>query len=285
MNVRLLFLPFLALLAYGLYLSYTEDDLYVWLVVPPLVILVVLYILFPQIEHYFFKKRPPKLEDGFIQLFQKQLPFFAALSPENKARFAERVVIYRQAREFMPMAMEEVPLDVETVIAANAVWLTFGKQDYLLNPYERFIIYRGPFPTPLHGEHWHVSELYPEDEVILYSIPHLMDSFANSKGYFNIGLYELAKAYLFQFKFEDWPVWKKADWATFEQISGMSHDYVRKFIGLPQVDQLAVSIVHFLVFPEKFKAAYPNEFQRYVSNFQFDPTTGAVLEDAITVND
>ena len=284
MNVRLLFVPFLAVLAYGLYRSYAEDELYVWLVVPPLVVVVVLYVLFPQIEHYFFKKRPPRLEAGFVTLFQRHLPFFAHLSPAGKERFAERVVIYRQARAFMPMAMEEVPLDVETVIAASAVWLTFGKEEFLLEPYERFVIYRGPFPTPLHGEHWHVSELYPEDEVILFSIPHLMDSFANSKGYFNIGLYELAKAYVLQFKFEDWPVWKRADWATFEQISGMSHDYVRKFIGLPQVDQLAVSIVHFLVFPVKFKAAYPNEYQRYVSNFQFDPTTGAVLEDAITTN-
>ena len=280
MNVRLLVLPSALMLIYGLYTSYYDDELAFWWVVPNVIFLIIFYILYPQIEHFFYQRNPPTLEAGFVQLFERRFPFFTRLDEAGKRRFLERVVIYRQAREFMPMAMEDVPLDVETVVAASAVWLTFGKEDFLLNPYERFIIYRGPFPTPLHGEHWHVSELYAEDEVILFSIPHLMDSFLNPKGYFHVGLYELAKAYLLAFKFEDWPVWQQADWATFEQISGMSHEYICKFIGLPQVDQLAVSIVHYLVWPEKFRAAYPDAYQRYANNFQFDPLTGQVVEDA-----
>ena len=43
---------------------------------------------------------------------------------------------------------ESLPEDLKAIIAHNLIQLTFGMEDYLLDPYERVVVYNHAFPTP-----------------------------------------------------------------------------------------------------------------------------------------
>jgi hypothetical protein len=251
---------FLVCSLFFLYLCWEEGDQYVWYLVASFVMVPVIYMLEPQINWWWYQRRPPDLPDKLRHLVNTQLPFYQELSVENKTRFRQRMALFMEANEFMPQGMEAVPPDLKAVVAASAVQLTFGLEKYLFPKFENVVIYPHPFPSPQYPEHWHASEIYPEDGVVIFSAEQLMAGFLQPQRYFHIGLYEYARIFATSHPEVVFPTFKEADWEKLERISGFSQDFIEKWIGLPGVDIQAVAIAHFFIFPEKFKAELPAVF-------------------------
>jgi len=132
-------------------------------------------------------------------------------------------------------AIHHIPEDVKGIVAANIVQLTFGQKDYLLNIFERIVIYPGTFPTIQYPKHFHASEIFAEDGVLLFAMDHLMPGTLHADQYFNIGLYEYA------------------------------------FVGLENLDVWAVSVVFFFSFPERFKTQLSDLYQTHSNLFNQHP--------------
>ena len=231
---------------------------YSWYIVPNVVIMAALYMLSPQIDWWWYQRRPPKLPEGLVKMFLARFPFFKNLSQEDKTKFCTRVALYMEANEFIPKGMEEVPPDVKAVVAASVVQLTLYPQDYSLNKFEHIIVYPHPFPSPQYPTQWHASEIYEEDGVIMFSAEQLMAGFARPDKFFNIGLYEYTKVFMRCHPEVSMPNLPPDIWQKLHLVSGFPKDAVEKWVGLNDLDVMAVAVSHWFVFGERFRVAMPD---------------------------
>lgn len=274
MFIRILAGPFVLLVLIFLYLTWEVSESYALYIVPPVVILALIYIFSPQINWWWHLRRPPKPDPMVTTLIGKHLPFFSALSAPGKKRFLDRVSLYTIAREFTGQAIENVPADVKGLIAASAVWITFAREDFLLDPYERIILYPHPFPSPQFPEKAHTSETYHEDGVLLFSVDHFMHGFTDPKRFYHLGLHEFAKVFIRKYPAEPYPQFGAGFWDGLLRVSGFRKEAIEKWIGLPQEDSLPIAIVHFFSIPDRFRKVFPGEYEMLVKVFGFDPEPG-----------
>ena len=68
-----------------------------------------------------------------------------------------------------------------------------------------------------------------------------------------------------------WPVFEEPIWDHLQEISGITKEFIFKWINLEDIDPLAVSIVHFFTFPKKFNELLPEVYRTYTDIFQQDP--------------
>lgn len=273
MFARILALPFLVTGVIFLYLTFEKGDQYSYYVLPFLLMFAVIYIFSPQLNWWWHKRYPPEIPIPIRHSFNTQFPFYQNLSPEDKTRFRNRVALYFEANEFMPQGAEKMPIDVQASIAASIVWLTFGLEDFLLNKFEHLIVYRHPFPSPQYPKHWHSSEYYVEDGVIMFSADHLMKGFFDPKKYFHTGLYEYARVFQYSYPNEAYPEFGEDVWAKIEQISGFKKEGLEEWIGLPKVDIYAICVVLFFVFPKRFQAQLPKAYEAFEQIFKQSPAS------------
>lgn len=279
---RIVAAPFILGLFIVLYIIYEKGDTGYALYLAPIVVsLAAVYILQPQIDWWYYKRNPPELDEPIQLMLVRHCPFYNELSAVDKKRFRERIVMYSMAVEFVPKGFDTMSEDIKSVVAANLVHLTFGKQspEYRMEPYEKFIIYPGPFPSPQYPEHFHASEVYHEDKVLLFAAHQLLASYLNSRGNYNLGLHELSKVQIALHPNEQYPDLTDEDWNRLEKVSGFSKSYIESFVGLPEVSILPVAITCLLTFPAKFQSLMPTEYEALVNILNFDPITGKRLID------
>lgn len=260
---RLIAIPFILLTLFFLFLSWEVHRSYSIYVVPPVIIGALIFVLSPQINWWWYSRHPPDLKPVLRALLERAPGFYHSLSAEAKLKFRQRMSLFIMANEFMPQGMDAAPPDAEAVVAASAVTLTFGQEDFLFKKYERIVLYAHPFPTPQYPELFHSSEVYDEDGVLLFSMEHLFRGFLQPGQYFHIGLYEYAKVFMRTYPFARFPQVEEVHWPVLERISGFSRKAIEEWIGLPDLNPLAVAAAHYFVFPEAFKAEWPEAFEQF----------------------
>lgn len=267
---RLVAAPFLIGGIVFFYMTF-QDPTYSWYIIPCVVALAAIYVLSPQINWFFHKRRPPRLSKQVVTFFLNNLKSFRELPNTEKTRFLNRVSLYKIAANFMPKAFEEVPEDVKAVIAACAVRVSFGKEDYLFPNFENIIVYPKAFPSPQYPRNFHPSEIYDHDGVIMFSAEHLMHGFVQPQRYFNIGMHEYAKVFVESYPNEPWPELDETSWEQLDKVGGFGKEAIFKYMNIDDITPLAVSIVFFFDFPEKFKVVLPDLYKQYSGIFNQEP--------------
>ncbi len=272
---RILLIPFVLAALVFLYLAWEFDSSYGMYMVPFVMVSAAIYIFSPQIDWWWYQRRPPKLDLPVIHIMDKYIPFYQRLFLNEKKLFHKRLALFMIAKDFKAMVGDAVPEDVKAIIAFNAVMLTFGKEDYLLNSYEKIVVYPHPFPTPRY-EPLHAVELFAEDGVLIFSAEHLMSGTLQPDKFFNIGLYAWAGVYR-----EEHPAASDigigADsWPMIEAVGPYTQEYILEYMGLPEADPFQVATVLFLTFPERMKKAWPEKYAAFSKLLGRDPL-GMVL--------
>jgi Mlc titration factor MtfA (ptsG expression regulator) len=263
--------PLMLILFISLYLAWEKDSGYALYVIPSALGLVILYIMHPQIDWWWYNKHPKELDEKVRQLLERHFPFYLELNPEQKTRFRKRMTLFPMAKEFMPRGFETLPEDIKAMLAANTIMLTFGQKDYLLDKFQTIVVYPKPFPSPQFPRLFHAAEHFAEDGVLLFSAEQLMLGSLQAQQYFNIVLYELARIYPLHFPHLVLPELPANSWETLASISGFSKAIIEQTIGLPEPDIQAVAMCHFFLFPVPFKAQLPDLYMKYRGLFNLDP--------------
>ncbi|HMQ47084.1 MAG TPA: zinc-dependent peptidase [Saprospiraceae bacterium] len=274
MASKILAIPFVLAALVFLYLTWEVDSRYSWYIVPFVVALALVFVLSPQIDWWWHKKCPPRLRPKIQGLLERFLPYYQKLSESEKQRFRDRVALYMMANDFQAKGMDDPPADLKAVVAACAVQLSFGYPDFLLSPFEYIIFYPQPFPSPQYPEHFHASEIYEEDGVMIFSAEQLMKGFLQPAQFYNIGLHECAKAWERIHHQQDWPELGAEIWDSLQAISGFSQEAIQRWINLEPIPARPVSIVLFFTFPERFQQVLPELYQRYSVIFNQDTING-----------
>jgi hypothetical protein len=245
------------LLVLGIYLTIEVDNSWSLLMIAMVVILVSFYVLSPQINWWWWQRNPPDLPTEMAQFLAAKSPFYQQLSEEDQREFRRRVFLFNEGTNYMPKVLESIPLDVKVIIASVPVRMTFQQQDFLFPNFENIIIYPKPFPSPQYPHHFHASEIYEPDGVIMFCLEHILRGFVDTKQYFNLAWYEYARVFQLTYPAYDYGDWSSVTWANLHRISGFSKEALERWIGLPELDLSAMGIAFYFLFPQRFKQELP----------------------------
>lgn len=253
MPSRLLATPFAIAGLIFLYLAWEVHEGYSWYIIPFVLTISLIFVFSPQIDWYWLKRNPPKLDPPIHHVLTTYHSFYQALPAADKTNFRNRVSLFMIGNDFKAQGAEAVPEDLKGAVAINAVHLTYGLEEFLFRKFETVVMYSHPFPSPQYPKHEHVSELYEEDGVILFAADQLMQGLLYPNKFYNIGLHEYAHAFILSNPDLPWPQPTEELWEKLEQISGFNKTHIFETINRPDVELLPAIIVHYFIFPEGFK--------------------------------
>lgn len=249
------------LLAGGIVLyeySYNGGNFISPYLVIPIGIAIAGYMLAPQIDWWWYKRFPLALDSKVKTIFENNSEFYRNLSPEKMKIFDQRISLYVEAKDWKYMGMEEaMPYDIRAIIAFEPVRLTLNQKDYLMEPFDRIIVYQNPFLSPQHPERYHASELFLEDGVVLFSLKHILPAFREPHKYFNIVLYEYARIMISTNKNINFPELDDQFWYNLYDVASYGHREIMGVIGLTEADPVAVAIHHYFIYGAYFGNIYP----------------------------
>lgn len=237
---KLMTIPFLLLAAIGLYLSWEYVDGWTWLIVVGITGAAAVYILNPQINWWYYNRKPPEVDEPVRMMLERHDPFYQALSPVARLRFRQRMALFLMGNDFMPQGWEAIPHDVEAVVAAAATKVLWGRKEPIFRNAQRVVIYPVAFPSPAHPEEWHHSEWFAEDGVLLFAGETLMRGMVRPGQSLDLGVYEYLRVLHEAPGAADWPEMPPDLWEAIRQAMGWEPDRIRAMIGLQDVDPRAV---------------------------------------------
>lgn len=261
-------LAFLLLLIVIIY-EYNTSGSYIspYLVIP-LAVGAAGYLLAPQLDWWWYKRFPLKLDEKIKKIFEKNSEFYANLPPEKKKIFDQRIVLYIEAKEWLYMGVQEpMPYDIKAIIAFQPIRLSLDQKDFLFEPFDRIAVYRNPFISPEHPERFHASEVFEIDGIALFSLKHIMPAFREPMRYFNVVLYEYAKILRSTTKDVVFPVVEEAFWYDLYDVANYGHREIMGVIGLPDIDPFAVAVHHYFTYGEYFGKVYPDLYESFQDIF------------------
>lgn len=269
---NLLILPFAGLVAYILYRNFVSSDYldpFNYLLLPALIAIVVLYLFGPQINHWWHKKNPPKLYSKITDWLEKYSTFYNGLSESNQERFRNRLSIYLESRSFTIMRDEpsNLPEDFKAIIAHNFIQLSFGFEDYLLDPYERVVVYNHAFPSP-EKQFLHTVETNHEDGVLLFSLEHLVPGMLQKDKFYNIGMHGYIEAFMNKHSDIDWPALEDSIALRLELISNLTMKKVESILGFEIDNMQIIAINYFFTYPKRFAETLPGMYKKYQEIFK-----------------
>ena len=262
-------LPFVLIAALFLVLAWTVDDSYSIYFVPFLVIAALIFILSPQINWWWYSRNPPELSLELRTILERSFGFYRRLSKAEQRRFRGRVALFNMGVDWEPLAFPEdfLPPDIQVAIAAQAVALTFRREQFLFDQFEKVIVFPRPFPTPEYP-YDHASEMHEVDGCLLFSAEQVMKGFVKPTEWYNVAMHEYAKVFRLKYPEEAWPGFSdETVWAHLELVSGMPRAHVESVIGVAGVDAFPVAVHHFFIFPERFAAVFKQENQEFSKIF------------------
>lgn len=260
---------FLAIGAYVFFLADVKEYPYLVTFAILGITFIVINILQAEIDWYWWLRHPPEMPAPLENQLVVMLPFYKHLDSVEKKRFRDRVMLWIRAKEHLLQGLKVFPEDVKNLIAAYGVMMTFGTEKYLLQPYERLVLYPHPFPSP-NFQFLHNSEINDEDGVVIFNAHPLMNGINNPRQHYNLILHEYSHAFIMNYPEHDFPSFAEKK-QRLEEIRGINLETIEKTIGLPDIDIRQVAVEHFFITPVRFNEILPDEYQRLCEIFNMNP--------------
>ncbi len=235
------------------------------------VFFIVTWVLQHQIDWVWYKRHPPKLDASMRKLFEKTNAFFRDLSEEEKVEFGKRVSLYVIAKEFIGQGQNKVAEDLKYMVAFYAILLSWKREDYLFNEYDRIVYYLHPFMTPNFNEQVHTYEVEHTDGTIILSVDELVTGFLSPGKYYQTGLHAMAEAYFTCYSVDDFPVLDDNIWNELEQISGVTKERIENHLGMKQDDPRFMVVHHYISYADKFAERSPDLYTALSVHFGHTP--------------
>ncbi len=154
-----------------------------------------LYTLSPDITWQYNMRNPPALDASGLRILSTHSPFFKALAIVEKKRFAARVAMFLNDKEFIsegtPEEDAELPYDIRVAIAACIIQFTFGLDEFWLPDLEKIISYPKLFPTVERNE-FHAVEAH-SDGCIIISALLMSEGLTKPNAFYHLGLHAAAE--------------------------------------------------------------------------------------------
>jgi hypothetical protein len=253
--IVLMFFP----MAFFMFLAWKFDASWASYAIPFLVLAAAAFSLAPQIDWWWYQRYPPDVEEPVRRIFQSQLPFYQALRVEDKTKFRQRTALNMLATEYIVPSQDEerqVPEDLKALIAAHAIMITWEKEHYIMDSYEKVVVYAKSFPSPQYPQVLHTAESNEEDGVVLFSTERMLQALMEPKTVFNPVLYEYAKVFQLHYKVPNYAL-PQDIWETITSIGNIDKTTIETHLGLSEPSPQTILMSYSLLFSKKFQEFAP----------------------------
>lgn len=251
-------IPFIIGALSFLYHAWEHDGEYGLWMAPFLVIAAMIWVFSPQINWWWYSKRPPALEAGVLDALVRYVPFYQKLDASDRQRFCDRLALTRMSTDFTTKGMPDdtaLPPDIMSAIATQSVIATWHKTAFIFDKLENVVVSPGPFLTPEHP-YYHNAETFEPESCLLFSAKAALDAFIRPTQMFNVVLHEYVKAAFAKYGSPTVALDENA-WDSFEKISGWNRQTIESAIGLAGIDPLPVAVCHYYLFADQFRKEMP----------------------------
>lgn len=195
----------------------------------------------------------------------KHFAFYNALPAKSKQIFEYRVGKFIKLKEFIPRQMDEVTEEMQVLISAAAVQITFGLPRVFLSYFENIIVFPDEFFSNA-NQRYHKGEVNPRMKAIVISWKHFVEGYSQNEGV-NLGLHEMAHALQLEnivqnneYDFldeDDIKEWQHLANTEIEKIRNGETPFFRKYGGTNHAEFFAVAVENFFERPHEYKAYNP----------------------------
>lgn len=230
----------------------------------PAIMATSIYLLETQLNLWWNKRFPPRLDPKVKRIFEHYSTYYKELDPKTQRLFDSRIAIFIDDKTWINVGSEDdLAYDVKAIIAFNPVRMTLSHKDFLFPTFDRIIVYPYPFLSPVYPGHYHASEINFEDKVFVFSLKHIIPAFQQPEKYFNIALYEFARAFRHLNPEIQFPEQPKEFWINLYDVANYGFNEIRNLIGIPDsIDDFGVAVHHYFVYGEYFRNVFPDIFNQ-----------------------
>lgn len=250
---------------------------YVFLIVPFIVVVGLLFYGYSRIAYFLFRYLKP-LSAPRRKILQK-FPYYRKLSFREKRIFEKRVQRFISIKEFIPREMDLVTQEMKVLIAASAVQLTFGLPEVQLAGFDKIFVYPSKYFSK-------VNKKYQTGEVdargtISLAWEAFQDGYRTPDDGFNVGLHEMAHALTFEnrksdfelniFEKEAYQNWKEAVAKEFRRVREGEKPFLRYYAFSNREEFFPVCVEYFFERPKDFKKERPELYEALCRLLKQDP--------------
>lgn len=199
-------------------------------------------------------------------VLEKYFFYYRNLSHPKKLEFERRVAQFIDSKEFIARGEMNIGPEVETLIAASAVQLTFGLPFVALEHFDKIIVFPDTFFSKA-GQRYHKGEVNPRVGVIALSWKSFLEGYINPSDSYNLGLHEMAHALKLEnyipndeFGFLKEEVLREIDLQYIEladDIQTNPESFLRAYAGVNEEEFFAVAVENFFERPQQMKERLP----------------------------
>ena len=228
------------------------------------------------VHWYPFGKK--KLQESHRLLLQENFTFYKRLSDLKKSQFDHRVFKFLDKYQFIGNDIE-VKEEMKTLLAGYYVMLTFGMRKYLVDNFNKIIIYPQSYYSS-YTEGYHKGEYNGALKAVVFSWEDFLNGHQDDKDNVNLALHEFThvlhwnalksnemSAIVFYDEFREmFEIFKNEN--LMEVIK--SKGYFRNYAYENQFEFLSVLLEHFFETPHIFKSEFPDLFEQTRKMINFD---------------
>ncbi|MEZ4839517.1 zinc-dependent peptidase [Flavobacterium sp.] len=254
------------------------------------VLIVLLILIFQSIEFFYgilfnkpiflhFYLSPKTLTKEQLKIVEEKISFYNSLSDKKKKYFEHRLATFIENYQFITKENLFLTDEIKVLISATAIKLTFGMRKYLIDVFDKIIVYPEPYYS-VSNDAWHKGEFNPRMKAIVFSWKDFLEGYEYHNDNLNLGLHEFAHAVHFHgLKSNDKSAilftrsYNRIVEYTTQPIVAkklVNSNYFRIYAFTNSFEFIAVLLEHFFETPNEFKKEFPELFEkvRKMINFQ-----------------
>jgi Mlc titration factor MtfA (ptsG expression regulator) len=213
-------------------------------------------------------------------ILRNNFSFYTKLTDKQKGYFEHRVASFIQDKHFIGRNGVAVTIEIQTLISATAVMLTFGFRDFYIGLIQKIVVYPNEFYSKLNKKH-HKGEFNPKLKTLVFSWEDFKHGYDISNDKLNLGIHEFAHAiHLNSMKERDVSSTLFSD--SFKELTELitnkemlrknlrSSKYFRDYAFTNQYEFIAVIIETFIETPSEFRNQFPEVYNKTKQMLNFD---------------
>jgi MtfA peptidase len=251
---------------------------HVFLLVPFFVVIGLVFYSYSHIFYFLFKYLKP-LSNQRRRILEK-FRYYKKLPLKKKLIFEKRVQRFISLKEFIPKEMPEVTPEMQVLISASAVQLTFGLHEIQLADFDKIYVYPSKYFSKVNRQ-YHTGEVNPRGFIVL-SWDAFIEGYENPWDGYNLGLHEMAHALSLENRSSDYEVdifdkeayknWIEISEKEFSKMKRSKQSFLRKYAFRDKDEFFPVCIEYFFEKAHEFKKERPELYQALASLLNQDPT-------------
>ena len=212
---------------------------------------------------------PKKISEGEQFILRQKFIFYNQLNDKQKQYFHHRLASFNTTYQFIPRGDFQMNKEAQTLISATYIMLTFGMRKYLVDVFDKIIIYPEEYYSN-HSEQYHKGEFNPMMKAVAFSWKHFEEGYQTDNDNLNLGIHEFGHViHHHSLRNNDGSslLCKKYYKIIMEEVNHppnkqrlIDSKYFRIYAYTNQFEFISVIIEHYFETPKQFEIEFPELF-------------------------